>query len=100
MRRWPRVKVDPGNGCRWSEAVPLDQPGGIVGLAEVEQCQPQLLDRFEASVGGHEVAGKLAEAHVAMACRTGEDVSAVGSHDALPPRPMVHACLMSGWKLW
>jgi len=27
--------------------VPLDQPSGIVGLTEFEQCLPQFLDRLE-----------------------------------------------------
>jgi hypothetical protein len=32
---------------RRHEPVPLDQPSGIVGLMEFEQCLPQFLDRLE-----------------------------------------------------
>src|SRR5215207_9268099 len=36
----------PGRGG-WSEPVPLDQPGGVVGLAELEQRHAQVLDGVE-----------------------------------------------------
>jgi hypothetical protein len=36
----------PESGWR-HEAVPLDQPSGIVRLTEFEQCLPQFLDRLE-----------------------------------------------------
>ena len=42
-----RVELVLTEFCRADEAVPLDQPGGVVGFAEFEQRLTEFLDRFE-----------------------------------------------------
>ena len=46
-RRGPRMKLFCADGAGWPEAVPLDPPGRVVGLAEIEQRPAQVLDGVE-----------------------------------------------------
>jgi hypothetical protein len=48
MRREPRWKPVLPDGVGRPETVPLDQPSGVVCVAEVEQRLPQFLDGIEA----------------------------------------------------
>jgi len=47
MRPEPRVEAVSAEGCWRDEAMPFDQPSGVVGLAESEQRLAQILDRVE-----------------------------------------------------
>ena len=44
MRPWPRVEADRGG---WPEAVPLGEPGRVVGVPELDQRLAELLDGVE-----------------------------------------------------
>jgi hypothetical protein len=47
MRRGQRSIAGLPDGIRRPEAVPLDQPSGVVGVAEFEQCEAEFLDGVE-----------------------------------------------------